>query len=140
MKISVSAPDSLYTYPERALYFYRMPIRIEASNIKNYAKNNRVKHLYLGCNSQNFGAIKLYKKCGFKKVFSEGDWKEEDNCLVDMIYTLLNGCLGLALWSGRKAGVQHPGGPVSNHSSSKLFIRLCLFCKASLSLLYKRLF
>lgn len=26
---------------------------------KNYAKKNRVKHLYLGCNAENYNAIKL---------------------------------------------------------------------------------
>jgi len=34
--------------------------------VKNCAKNNYVKHLYLGCNAENLGAVKLYRKCGFK--------------------------------------------------------------------------
>jgi len=34
--------------------------------VKIYAKQNCIKHLYLGCNAQNFSAIKLYRKCGFK--------------------------------------------------------------------------
>jgi RimJ/RimL family protein N-acetyltransferase len=34
--------------------------------VKDCAKNNDVKHLYLGCNAENRGAVRLYKKCGFK--------------------------------------------------------------------------
>ena len=31
-------------------------------------------HLYLGCNAQNFGAVKLYKKCGFKVYGTRPDY------------------------------------------------------------------
>ena len=51
--------------------------------VKNYAKNNGVKHLYLGCNSQNFGAIKLYKKCGFKVYGTRPDYTKIDNKFYD---------------------------------------------------------
>jgi len=42
--------------------------------VKDYAKKNHIKHLYLGCNAQNFGAVKLYKKCGFKVYGTRPDY------------------------------------------------------------------
>ncbi len=42
--------------------------------VKDYAKKNHVKHLYLGCNAQNLGAVKLYKKCGFKVYGTRPDY------------------------------------------------------------------
>ena len=42
--------------------------------VKDYAKKNHVKHLYLGCNAQNRGAVKLYKKCGFKVYGTRPDY------------------------------------------------------------------
>lgn len=35
-------------------------------NTKKYAKKHHIKYLYLGCNAENFGAINLYRKCGFE--------------------------------------------------------------------------
>ena len=38
-----------------------------ANKVKyNLGFNSAIMHLYLGCNAQNFGAVKLYKKCEFK--------------------------------------------------------------------------
>ncbi len=42
--------------------------------VKDYAKENHIKHLYLGCNAQNLGAVKLYKKCGFKVYGTRPDY------------------------------------------------------------------
>jgi RimJ/RimL family protein N-acetyltransferase len=42
--------------------------------VKDYAKKNHIKHLYLGCNAQNLGAVKLYKKCGFKVYGTRPDY------------------------------------------------------------------
>ena len=44
--------------------------------VKDYAKKNHVKHLYLGCNAQNLGAVKLYKKCGFKVYGTRPDYSK----------------------------------------------------------------
>jgi RimJ/RimL family protein N-acetyltransferase len=44
--------------------------------VKDYAKNNDVKHLYLGCNAENRGAVKLYKKCGFKVYGTRPDYSK----------------------------------------------------------------
>ena len=42
--------------------------------VKDYAKENHIKHLYLGCNAENRGAVKLYKKCGFKVYGTRPDY------------------------------------------------------------------
>ena len=51
--------------------------------VKDYAKNKGAKHLYLGCNSQNLSAIKLYKKCGFKVYGTRPDYTKIDNKFYD---------------------------------------------------------
>ena len=53
------------------------------NHVKIYAKNNDIKHLYLGCNAQNYGAIKLYKKCGFKVYGTRPDYTKIDNKFYD---------------------------------------------------------
>ncbi len=53
------------------------------SFIKDYAKQNNVKHLYLGCNAQNFGAVNLYKKCGFKIYGTRPDYTRIGNKFYD---------------------------------------------------------
>ena len=42
--------------------------------VNDYAKENHIKHLYLGCNAENRGAVKLYKKCGFKVYGTRPDY------------------------------------------------------------------
>ena len=51
--------------------------------VKNYAKENHIKHLYLGCNAENLGAVKLYKKCGFKIYGTRPDYTKIDNKFYD---------------------------------------------------------
>ena len=51
--------------------------------VKNYAKENHIKHLYLGCNAENLGAVKLYKKCGFKVYGTRPDYTKIDNKFYD---------------------------------------------------------
>ena len=51
--------------------------------VKNYAKENHIKHLYLGCNAENRGAVKLYKKCGFKVYGTRPDYTKIDNKFYD---------------------------------------------------------
>ena len=51
--------------------------------VKNYAKENHIKHLYLGCNAENRGAVKLYKKCGFKIYGTRPDYTKIDNKFYD---------------------------------------------------------
>lgn len=51
--------------------------------VKDYAKKNHVKHLYLGCNAQNLGAVKLYKKCGFKVYGTRPDYTKIGNKFYD---------------------------------------------------------
>ncbi len=46
-----------------------------ANKVKyNLGFNSAIMHLYLGCNAQNFGAVKLYKKCGFKVYGTRPDY------------------------------------------------------------------
>jgi RimJ/RimL family protein N-acetyltransferase len=51
--------------------------------VKDFAKNNGAKHLYLGCNSQNLSGIKLYKKCGFKVYGTRPNYTKIDNKFYD---------------------------------------------------------
>lgn len=51
--------------------------------VKNYAKENHIKHLYLGCNAENRGAVKLYKKCGFKIYGTRPDYTKISNKFYD---------------------------------------------------------
>jgi RimJ/RimL family protein N-acetyltransferase len=51
--------------------------------VKDYAKQNHVKHLYLGCNAQNHCAVKLYKKCGFKIYGTRPDYTKIGNKFYD---------------------------------------------------------
>ena len=51
--------------------------------VKDYAKKNHVKHLYLGCNAENRGAGGLYKKCGFKVYGTRPDYTKIDNKFYD---------------------------------------------------------
>ncbi len=51
--------------------------------IKDYAKKNHIKHLYLGCNAENLGAVKLYKKCGFKIYGTRPDYTKVGNKFYD---------------------------------------------------------
>lgn len=54
--------------------------------VKDYAKTNQVKHLYLGCNAENLGAVRLYKKCGFKVYGTRPDYtKIGDKFYDDLI-------------------------------------------------------
>ena len=50
--------------------------------VKNCATNNYVKHLYLGCNAENLGAVRLYKKCGFKVYGTRPNYTK----IVDKLY------------------------------------------------------
>jgi RimJ/RimL family protein N-acetyltransferase len=51
--------------------------------VKDYAKKNHVKHLYLGCNTENLRAVKLYKKCGFKIYGTRPDYTKIDSKFYD---------------------------------------------------------
>jgi len=51
--------------------------------VKNYAKKNHIKHLYLGCNAENYRAVKLYKKCGFKIYGTRPDYTKIDDKFYD---------------------------------------------------------
>lgn len=51
--------------------------------VKDYAKKNNVRHLYLGCIAENLGAVKLYRKCGFKICGIRRDYIKINNKFYD---------------------------------------------------------
>ena len=50
---------------------------------KKYAKKHHIKHLYLGCNAENYNAIKLYKRCGFKIYGTRPNYTKIDDKFYD---------------------------------------------------------